>query len=247
MSEQRLFFIGDIHGDWTKLHRYLDNGITENSDLIQVGDMALGYDTKKRPEANRSKEERKLGSLNKKLEEINCNFYAIRGNHCDGSYWLDSNKNQEFNQKYSNITLLPDYYTKNYFGKKFLFVGGGISVDRHIRTEGRDYWSDEEVNSPRFPLSNHDVLISHTCPSYFNHSPNKSHKSAGSPLMKWAHANDPELEADLIREREIMDHVVQTSGIKEVIYGHYHNDLKEEYKGIRGRCLNIDELFEYEG
>jgi len=63
--------------------------------------------------------------------------------------------------------------------------------------------------------------------------------------MKWAHKNDPNLEEDLITERQILDQVVSVSGVKEIYYGHFHNRQKEEHNGVTGRCLDIDELMEY--
>jgi predicted phosphodiesterase len=244
-NEQRLFLLGDIHGDFRKLYRYIDTKVIENSDVIQLGDMAIGFYLRLIGDPLTTIQDKQLMELNDALAGINCNFMAIRGNHCDGSYWIDPTKNQEFNKKFSNITLIPDYTTKEYFGKKFLLSGGGVSVDRHSRKVGVDYWEDEVVVSPRFPVGNHDIMLSHSCPSYFNHSPFQSHHSPTSDLMKWAHKNDPNLEEDLITERQILDQVVSVSGVKEIYYGHFHNRQKEEHNGVTGRCLDIDELMEY--
>lgn len=240
MKIDKLFLLGDIHGDWSTLHRYIDLGVLDDSLVIQVGDFALGFEDKPNRYSNRSPEKKKLDSLNKKLKEHNVQFWAIRGNHCDPSYWQDPKKNSVFNQEFSNITLIPDYYSTTINDKKFLFVGGGVSVDRHDRTED-SFWEGEVITSPRFPLTKHDVLISHACPSYFNFSPTNRE----SNLMKWAHKNDPELQADLIEEREIMDHVASTSEVTENYSGHFHNDCKDEKHGIKYRCLDIDELMEY--
>ena len=239
-NQTKIFLMGDVHGDFTNLQRYLKQGVLDDSLLFQVGDF-MGFDSKVW-DGNKSKSKmfRSLEILNTSLEKHGCFLEAIRGNHEMPDWWADSEMNQDFNQTFSNITLIPDYYSKTINGKKILFLGGGVSVDRHVRVEGLSYWKEEEVVPPRFPLTKHDILISHTCPSYFNFGP----KNKESSLMRWAHSNDPELEADLIRERDIMDHVVQVSQVKRIYGGHFHHSSKEEKNGIIYQCLDIDELQE---
>jgi UDP-2,3-diacylglucosamine pyrophosphatase LpxH len=239
-KDRPVILAGDTHGDFTALHRYLKQGVLDDSLLIQVGDF-MGFDAKVWDgDKSKSKMFRSLEILNKSLQAHNCFLEAIRGNHENPDWWSDSKMNQDFNQTFSNITLLPDYYSKTINGKKILFLGGGVSVDRHVRVPNVSYWKEEEVSEPRFTLTEHDILISHTCPSYFNFGP----KNKESLLMRWAHANDPELEDDLVREREIMDHVVQVTQVKNIYGGHFHHTSKEEKNGVKYQCLDIDELQE---
>ena len=87
----------------------------------------------------------------------------MRGNHDNPNIWI----NNTF--KYSNIKLIQDYETKIFNNKKYLFVGGAISVDRKQRKEGIDYWNNEKFILDEDKLntfSDIDIVITHTCPEY---------------------------------------------------------------------------------
>lgn len=231
-NKERVFVIGDVHGKYDIIHRFLQAGVLDNSTLIQVGDFGLGF--------NKGVEQNKMKKLSRALVKSSCNLLIIRGNHDLPSLWLDSKENQKFNQTYENITLLPDYYTKEINQKRILFVGGGVSIDRYWRVVGESYWPDEVVNSPRFTLSKHDILISHTCPSFFNIPTN----DMTSDLIRNCHAHDSGLMGDLIKEREIMDHIVKETQVKTIYSGHFHRSTKQTVNNINYYGLDIDELAE---
>ncbi len=229
---KKVILLGDVHGNYHTIYDKLHKGILDDCLLIQVGDFGLGFREK-------GLEQEEMKSLNKCLKRKKCELLVIRGNHDLPAYWKNSELNQHFNKTYSNITLLPDYYTKVINGKKVLFVGGAISIDRLWRKEGVSYWSGEELDEPRFPITEHDILIAHTCPSRFNVS-----IKGGNDFIKRCLKEDPNLELDLKRERSIMDHIARASGVKKIWHGHMHNSMDQEIDGVKCRCVNIEEFVE---
>lgn len=219
---------GDIHGQFDVLHDFNLSGC----DVIQVGDFGLGFESFESDMAQ-------MEALNKFGKQKDINYFAIRGNHELPNFWLDSETNQKFNQRFSNITLLPDYYTKVMNGKRILFVGGGISIDRTFRVEGKSYWPDEKVQPPRFNIGWHDILISHTCPSYFPVVIN--HKG---DIVDMFSKKDPNLIQDLLDERKLMNQILHQTQPKEWFFGHFHVSKSGFDEGVKWRCLKINEFYE---
>lgn len=230
-TDRPIILLGDIHGRFDVILSKLNTGLLDDTILIQIGDFGLGF----RPHFEKSELER----IDKRLKEQNCELFVIRGNHDEPKWFTNPVINSEFNQKHKNITLLPDYYTKDINGVRFLFVGGAVSIDRYYRTLNESYWTGEVVQEPKFNISKHDILISHTVPHYLN----AGTKSGGAYIESISNI-DLTLKDDIKREGEIMDHVIKASEVREVYSGHYHNDEKKEIDGLKYRCINIDEFYE---
>lgn len=229
---KRVFVLGDLHGDFRKLHRYLNNGVIDRSLVIQVGDF-FGF-----PTFSEERWYENLESLNAKLEEHECDLWAIRGNHEDPTFWSNADKRKKFELQHPNIKLIPDYTSHWINGKKFTFVGGAISIDRHVRKEGESWWKDEVLEPIPEDLEECDVLIMHTAPSWFNKHP----KDLSSPLMQWATDNDDDLLDDIVEERLQADCIMDATKPRFIYGGHFHNSSRDFRGNTSYQCLNINEL-----
>lgn len=215
---------GDSHG-LRNIYWSIDK-IPNNSDLIHLGDIGLGFSTEESDLQN-------LTEINNRLINKNIRFFGLAGNHDNKKYWRN-------NHSFSNLFLIPDY-TKAIFpnGKTALLVGGGISIDRFYRTEGKDYWKDEgtiyEKTNERF-----DYLFIHDAPDYFNHSTESIKRSSYSKLLD----DDKDLFKDCLNQRNVISNIVQDTQPRFIFGAHFHNHVQEEKNGIKYRCLNIDELLE---
>jgi hypothetical protein len=69
---------------------------------------------------------------------------------------------------------LPRGSRWNWHGRTWLALGGGVSLDRAIRTEGRDWWPEEEITvgqaAEAIAGGPAHVLVSHDCPSGVTHT-----------------------------------------------------------------------------
>lgn len=224
---ERIFVWGDAHGDWDALPKFIRKfGITKSL-IIQVGDFGLGF----QPNFVDFKNLRDLAA---ELEPYDCDLWAIRGNHDNPiAYQKDSFYNN------SRITLIPDYTTKVIHGKKFLFVGGAISVDRKVRVPDIDFWHGERFKliENYQDLEKCDVLITHSAP--LESFPANSYER----ILGWL-THDAHLRGELEEERKDISTLFHTVEPKFHCYGHYHLSNYEFNRGCVCKCLDIDEFWE---
>lgn len=157
----RLFFIGDIHGLWWGLGDVLKRiKKTLNKDdeatIILLGD--IGLFTKR--------DCRKFDA-----EVLAWPFLtALCGNH-DNPLFFNSSEKIKYHMRY--VGLMNDSVEI-----KIKTLGGGHSIDKHLRREGVDWWKDEipeksEVDKLLFPIPGHEgnkeyihIFATHECPKY---------------------------------------------------------------------------------
>lgn len=184
------------------------------------------------------------------LKERDCVLYVIRGNHDDPTFF-------EGDYMYDNLKLLPDYTILELEGRKVLFVGGAISIDRSDRrmwnaeaigynSERRSYWEGEKFNLDTEKLMGYrdiDVVVTHTTPSFIwptelNH------------LVQHFIRVDDQLYGDLMEERDKLDKMYDAltfdgnNPTSRWYYGHFHNSQITEFRGTEFRLLGINESYE---
>ena len=92
------------------------------------------------------------------------NRYFIDGNH---DHFPDLNPDlMELQEVAEGLVYIP----RGYVSGKTLFIGGGDSIDKDIRTPGIDWFPEESMNPRQFGRItdiNRDieVIVSHDCPS----------------------------------------------------------------------------------
>lgn len=142
-----LAIIGDIHAHFQDYSLILQKLTPEFICSVQIGDFGLGF--------NYVLDE-KVKQFDADLSEYHRFF---RGNHDDpdrcGEYAMNLGE--------------YGYWTKN--GKTVFFVAGAWSIDSQYRTEGRDWWRDEELRQSQMLAAQElyravkpDYVLSHDAP-----------------------------------------------------------------------------------
>lgn len=215
MNHKPVFLLGDTHSPQPCIR--ICREIPENSILIHVGDFGAFDEPIFWESADR------LGKLTQKK---NIEFLVIRGNHCQKSLYT--------NRKIYGVTMLEDYSERVINGERFLFIGGGYSVDRVSRL--RHGWC-YDPNEPMIykPTTPCDILISHTGPRrYLDHL-------LTFPIERYF-AIDANLKDDLQREQDMVDDILCDCKPKVHVWGHFHVSHKCRDNGTVFQCLNVEEV-----
>jgi hypothetical protein len=138
-----MMLIGDIHGDINLYFNIIDN---LEDDSIQLGDFGLGF--------HPAIDKHYLKRIHN-FPETAQHHKIFRGNHDDPTL---------FQTLPSNLGDWGMY-------KTMFFIAGGYSIDKNLRTPGKDWWPDEELNIQQlsdavdaYEKEKPTVVISHDCP-----------------------------------------------------------------------------------
>ncbi|MEC5147147.1 metallophosphoesterase [Chitinophaga sp. 212800010-3] len=232
-----MILIGDLHGGYPEILSRIRKFKMASTALIQVGDWGLGFQPVDDDLRVLRQTDDFLGSQHNML-------YIIRGNHDNKWFW---DNRDDFHLQ--NIRLVKDYEYLTIEDSKILFAGGGISIDRINRTQGKDYWPDEEIVWDAAALKGAceagiDIMVSHIAPREawpYTYDPLVQH-FASREL-----AAGRNLTAALEDERKVMSEIfrdIKEAGCHTWYYGHYHASQVEEKEGITFRCLGIGEMYD---
>lgn len=154
---------------------------------------------------------------------------------------VDSSRHRIIGGNHDNYTNAPsfphymgDFGVASHGGVEFFFVRGERSVDAHLRTEGKTWWREEELDIPvgyqaisAYEQAKPDIVISHGCPAsvlpFFVTNPTKYHPS---------------------RTSQLLDAMWEIHRPKMWIFGHHHQTETLKDKGCLFRCLNELETME---
>lgn len=201
MDNMNILLCGDIHGDWIDLQNILqkNRGI-----IIVLGDVGIGFPTL---DKNKS-------SITRTNFECDPNKLKwIRGNH----------DNPEMCQ--SHINYLGD------FGifKDIFFVSGAYSIDREFRTEGVDWWADEELSIEKgykvldlYSKTKPNIVISHDCPQ---------------SILKYIHH-----QVISTRTGQLLDELLNIHKPKYWYFAHHHLSWEDNINNTFLKCLNSKEV-----
>lgn len=217
-------FVGDVHGEVYYSAKKINQFSDAAKHVIFLGDIGFGFF-----------EDDELEStidihLDKSFE-----IWLIRGNHDDPSFW-STEKKALIGKNYPRIHMVQDGDVLIIHGKKYLVVGGGISIDQIYRTEGVSYWKDEYVRLPDKETLEDDVygILSHSgiVPPALE---GRTH-----PLIT---GGSEELKASIDRERDVFDTILKIAKPKVWFYGHYHLHNFFDYSGCKFYNLDINEVY----
>jgi Icc-related predicted phosphoesterase len=153
-----------VAGDWHANAKYAVRAVewardTHNADtIIHVGDFGYTF-----PRAF-------LDALSAALAENNQRLYFVDGNH-DNHELLASLATAEDGTRplTDSIAYLPRGLRWEWYGVRYLALGGAHSVDRQARTPGVSWWGDERISMRDVLLATAggpaDVMFTHDCPS----------------------------------------------------------------------------------
>lgn len=232
----RNIFLGDIHGDYDVIRKFIKNYDITNANIIQLGDFGVGFGTF-------TENKKQLDYYNKIFVKRNVHIWVVRGNHDNKLYF----NNDLF--KCSNIHLMPDYSVQKLNNQNILFIGGGISIDRTFRKLNTNYWSDEIFildEEKLKSLENIDIVATHIAPIYAH----PSNIEGYSPLVERIidKSGDFKLRVELKEERLLVNRVFEIlsekNDIKYHFYGHYHDSNISTHNNIQHILLNVNEFYE---
>lgn len=140
MSKKRkLYFIGDIHGEFHHLAKVLLYNKIENADVVCCGDIGIGF---KGWDSCFYRED--VIKDFTKIKELGVKIHCLRGNHDNPIYF--SGKTLPFDC--IDCKLYEDYSIVCFDKANVIFIGGGFSSDIKYRLEINSkknpvYWDDE--------------------------------------------------------------------------------------------------------
>ena len=196
--------MGDLHGDFGfGLNRFINK---KKPDIIMcAGD--FGYWPKHKTYREIKAHETKI--------------YWCDGNHEDfdslNKRTSDEIQPNVFYKPRGSMLTLPN-------GQVVLFMGGALSIDRHLRVKGEGWFEGETLtlnDLNRFPDPNTkiDIVISHTCPSdfylpYFGFDNSKSRDES----------------------KNVLSHLLHIVRPKRWFFGHYHMRASGVCRGYDYEC-----------
>ena len=219
MKKEKIILVGDVHGQWSHLNRIINQ---ERPDIVlQAGDFGIWANY----------HDFKYDYCKDSIKNGDTKIYWCDGNHEDhisirkvmaekGKY--DIGENIHYMPR-SSVLTLPD-------GRRVLFIGGAWSVDWDMRTDGKDWFREEELISqkdvdPVFDMEEGsiDIVVSHTCPNEF--------------IMGWYDEHqDP--------SRKALSAVLKHLKPYKWYFGHWHNDRAGQHifsnnTICKWQCLNM--------
>lgn len=214
-DNEHLIFVGDIHGvEVLKTITYnLHSKGVNNTNVIVCGDIGFGFNKK-------GFYDNVYSDMEKRLKESNIEFYLIRGNHDDPSYFNGKDKYDK-----EHMHCVSDYDVISTPTHNILCVGGAVSVDRKARTKGKSWWEDEQfiLDVDRLDDATStqiDIVATHTAPAFVPPFGNKG------ILMGWSKV-DANIIDDCEKERKDMERLYDALkerdlNISHWFYGHFH-------------------------
>lgn len=138
-------FIGDVHGQFERYEKVIAGAPKS----IQIGDMGIGF----RPVG---------GASDGGFSATPPHESMARGEH---RYIRGNNDNPGVCRE--DRHWIPD----GRFEDEIMFVGGALSIDRQLRTEGYNWWPDEELSLAElrrlvglYIQCKPRVMVTHDCP-----------------------------------------------------------------------------------
>lgn len=239
VKAQAIYYLGDIHGNFSLISYYIKHKHLSNCIIVQVGDFGI-YSIKKNKYA--------LSDLNDDLIKNNISLYVIRGNHDNPEFFTNE-------YHYSKIFFIKDYSVIDFIiddqPLRLLGIGGALSVDR-VERKIRDvkertitWWEDEEVifydDEIIDQITGVNVMVTHTAANWVA-------PLTLSGIVYHFAKNDPTLLNDLKDEREKMtllwNRIIKNNKetLTDCYYGHFHFSETLYHNDVAYRLLGIGEL-----
>lgn len=235
MKYNDVVFVGDPHSSFKELFERINT--YHNTCFIVLGDSNIGMNIKTDQVNALFSYLEYFNNRNKELEEKGNMLYIMRGNHCNPAFF------EKELVKFSNLKTVKDYSIININEQNFLFIGGGISLNRKDLALDMTYWIDEKVvfkDDVLRDLRNIDFVCTHTTPNFC--------KPLGinSDIVRHYCSLDSKLYIELLEERylitRIFDILNQNNKIKGHFYGHFHYSFQEKINETMHVLLNIMEF-----
>ena len=231
-----IYITGDTHGynDFDKIIQFFKNTkdkVTKNDYLIILGDVACYFD-------NEFGDEYVQGLLH----NLPCTVLWIDGNHENFNL---INKLPITNmfcgkvqvcQKYPDIIHLMRGQVYTIEGKKFFTFGGGLSIDKARRIEGKSWWKDEMPSNEEYQNGfdnlefndwEVDYILTHTAPNFIC-----------KQLVNFMYKGEEELQG-------YFDKIATNTTFTKWFFGHWHKDREiGDYMAMYHKVIKLTESFD---
>lgn len=134
---------------------------------------------------------------------------------------------------YNYPHFLFDYGYTKLNNLDFFYYRGAYSIDRHYRTIGVNWWSNEQVNIDNFMKARElynsikpDLVITHDCPEFMVPTYIGKNRPVYQNITTWA-----------------LQELYNIHQPKMWIHGHYHQSLTTIYGNTKFVCLDELETF----
>ena len=200
---RRLVLVGDIHGKFRPFHALAERVLGRGVAVVQIGDFGHGF-----LDAGMAASARDFFGENAGA----CGF--IRGNHDDPEA----------------CRMMPGWIPDGHHdaARDIMFVGGAFSVDRHLRTQGLDWWEDEECSIAelngifdRYVEVKPRIMVTHDAPS----------RAIEAAFPRVQHFRP------LSRTTQAFDAMFEAHRPDAWIFGHWHRSASAVVEGTRFQCL----------
>lgn len=216
---------GDIHGSWGPLNTLISK---KNPELIlQCGDFGWWPKFKKRASYIDRNGFRVQAWDPQGIRPGNTIIRFCPGNHED---WDDLANRDDF-QLLPNVYYMPrgSLFTLP-DNRVVLFMGGALSVDKHMRTPWVDWFPQELVPYSEFyklkekNIEKIDIVISHTCPLEF------------IPILQKVNRYRSEYRDC---SQDVLSAILQEYKPDLWYFGHFHVNINGRYNNTEWFCLNM--------
>lgn len=199
--------IGDTHGASQQLYELICNMPEHVTAAMQVGDMGIGF----------GQSDYWLETLDLTMVSANARF--IRGNH----------------DKPALCKTLSSYVRDCTVEKHVMYLGGAWSIDHAYRTEGVNWWKDEELSYAQladaielYEACKPRVMITHDCPTIA-----AKHMFLDTGLLPGG--SDAKLYPN--RTSSALQAMYDMHEPDFWFFGHYHNTVEMKIGNTRFHCL----------
>jgi len=206
-----MVLVGDVHGEFVGLKEIIFRH--RDKIVIQLGDLGIGFNAKRvNPAWFLDINQPYTTNYLTNFEFDPRRFRFIRGNHDNpGACRIHKNYLGEYGMY-----------------KDVFYISGAWSIDRDCRTEGVDWWADEELTIKQgyealemYKENKPDIVISHDCPTL---------------ILNRLHAHVVET-----RTGQLLDAMLREHKPKHWYFAHHHMHFEETLVGVHFRCLNCNE------
>lgn len=225
----KVLVVGDLHGNSVQAEQCCEYAARHGCDaIVQVGDFGFWVPG--------DSSVTYLKRVEKAAREFGLIFYWLDGNHEDHS------RRHEFDSKKRPRTrYLPRGHRWSWWGKRFMAVGGAVSVDKHFRTDGKSWWPEEVLSDAEVDYACRDdgtpvdVVFSHDCPRGVD-IPGVGRDTKSGVRGSWP--QDILLEAEVHRTKLLK--IWEATHPRMFIHGHYHIPYQQieclDYEHSTGFC-----------
>lgn len=219
--------VGDLEGERDAAVRWLQ-ALGERGDVhvvYQLGDLRFGMG----PEP-----ETYLAAIDSVCARYGLHLFCINGNHENWAEldrlwstppWVDAHGVLQPIDVAPHVTLLPRGHRWSLGGRSFLALGGAPSINRHLLTEGVDWWPTEallEEHVDAVAAGGHaEVMLTHDSPSPPYCTPEVEEilrRNAGDNPREWPASSLAYADEGLAR----MTRAVRAVRPRFRAHGHFH-------------------------